>query len=111
MAFALRPSGNEQILVDMENFSTPQRSATPWIANLATLAVVLAAIGWSSEQRPVGSATDAAATMPAAPHALPALDSAAQPLPTATQARWPMQTTAVAVEGVQVVGLQSSKLR
>lgn len=95
----------------MEDFSTPLRATTPWIANLATLAVVLAAIGWSSEQRPAGSTTDASATMPAVPQALPALDSAAPALPTATPARWPVQTTAVPLEGVQVVGLQSSKLR
>jgi hypothetical protein len=113
--FALRRPCNEQILADMENFSTPPRAATPWIANLATLAVVIGAIGWSGVQRPAGPATEVASTPPAVPQALPVSEPApGNPpthLPVTPQARWPIQTTSMSVDGLQVVGLQTGRVR
>ena len=96
----------------MENISTPQRAALPWIANLATLAVVVAAIGWSGAQRPDAPTTAAAATVPtatatataAAPAPAPAADHGAVPRDGAQQGRRPVKTPARPLDGLQVVG-------
>ena len=92
----------------MENISTPQRAALPWIANLATLAVVVAAIGWSGAQRPDAPTTAAAATVPTATAAAaataPAADHGAVPRDGAQQGRRPVKTPARPLDGLQVVG-------
>lgn len=109
--FALRRPCNDQILADMEDFSTPSRAATPWIANLATLAVVIAAIGWSSEQRPTAQLAQATAPAPASTQAQPMANTTPMPAVAAPQPRWPAQGTSLPVDGLQVVSLQASKLR
>jgi hypothetical protein len=88
----------------MENFSTPQRATLPWIANLATLAVVVAAIGWSGVQRPDEAAAATAVAVPAAAQTAPVVDRGEAPQTGATQGRWPAKTTMRAVEGLQTVG-------
>jgi hypothetical protein len=101
----------------MESFSTPQHAALPWIANLATVAVVMATIGWSNGQRPAASPSEAALTTPAHQMAVPAGMPAAAQTPAspqatqATQAHWPAQTTAVAVDGLQAVGFNANNRR
>ena len=80
----------------------------PWIANLATLAVVVAAIGWSGAQRPDAPTTAAAATVPTAAAATtataPAADHGAVPRDGAQQGRRPVKTPAHPLDGLQVVG-------
>ena len=92
----------------METISTPQRAALPWIANLATLAVVVAAIGWSGAQRPDAPTTAAAATVPTATATAaapaPAADHGAVPRDGAQQGRRPVKTPARPLDGLQVVG-------
>lgn len=88
----------------MENFSTPQRAALPWIANLATLAVMVAAIGWSGAQRPDAPTAAAAATAPAVTATAPAADHGAVPLDNTQQGRRPVKTLARPLNGLQVVG-------
>ena len=92
----------------MENISTPQRAALPWIANLATLAVVVAAIGWSGAQRPDAPTTAAAATVPTATATAaapaPAADHGAVPRDGAQHGRRPVKTPARPLDGLQVVG-------
>jgi hypothetical protein len=88
----------------MENFSTPPRACLPWIANLATLAVVVAAIAWSGVQRPAETAPAAAARAPAAKQAAPVVDHGALPRDATQPGRWPDQTTARSVDGLQAVG-------
>ena len=94
----------------MENISTPQRAALPWIANLATLAAVVAAIGWSGAQRPDAPTAAAAATVPTAAATVtvtvtaPAADHGAVPRDGAQQGRRPVKTPARPLDGLQVVG-------
>ena len=88
----------------MENFSTPQRAILPWVANLATLAVVVAAIGWSGEQRPDVPAAAASATAPATVQSAPVAELAATPQTDAQQGRWPAKTTLRPINGLQAVG-------
>lgn len=88
----------------MENFSTPPRAALPWIANLATLAVVVAAIAWSGVQRPDEPSTAAAATLPAAVQTAPVADHSAAPQIGAQPGRWPAKTTLRPLDGLQAVG-------
>lgn len=76
----------------------------PWIANLATLAVVVGAIAWSGVQRPAETAPGAAARAPAAGQAAPVADQGALPRDAAQPGRWPDKTTARSVDGLQVVG-------
>jgi hypothetical protein len=89
----------------MENFSTPRRATLPWIANLATLAVVVAAIGWSGEQRP-DMPTAAAAAAPAATAAqtAPAAGQGIAAQPGGHQGHWPAKLTPRLIDGLQVVG-------
>lgn len=101
---ALRSPCNEQILTNMENFSTPQRAILPWVANLATLAVVVAAIGWSGEQRPDVSAAAASAAASATKQSAPLAGLAATPQTDAQQGRWPAKTTLRPINGLQAVG-------
>ena len=88
----------------MENFSTPQRTSLPWIANLATLAVVVAAIGWSGVQRPAEATAAAAVSAPAEVQAAPVADHHPQPREATPPGRWPDKTTARSVDGLQAVG-------
>ncbi len=88
----------------MENFSTPPRASLPWIANLVTLAVVTAAISWSGMQRPAETAPAAAARAPAAKQVAPVADHGVLPRDAAQPRRWPDQTTARSIDGLQAVG-------
>ena len=85
----------------MENFSTPPRATLPWIANLATLAVVVAAIGWSGEQRPDVSTAAASAALPTATQTAPVGD---QGQAGAQQGQWPVKTLSPTIDGLQAVG-------
>jgi hypothetical protein len=87
----------------MENFSTPQRAALPWIANLATLAVVVAAIGWSGEQRPAVPAA-ALVIAPAAAQTVPVAGNGTNPQTGAQPGRWPDKTAPRPIDGLQAVG-------
>ena len=95
----------------MENFSTPQRATLPWIANLATLAVVVAAIGWSGGQRPDLPAAAAAAAGPASTQAAPVADQVLAQPPGANQSNWPAKTSSRLTDGLQAVGYSPSQLR
>jgi hypothetical protein len=87
----------------MENFSTTGVALLPRAANLATLAVVLAATWWSGAQRPdvqpalarTGT-TDLAAAQKPQPEAVPAAATGA--------AHWPSQATPLPRDGLQAVG-------
>ena len=92
----------------MENFSTPPRAALPWIANLATLAVVVAAIGWSGEQRPAAPTAAAAVVLPTAPQTTPVAD---QGQAGAQQGQWPVKTLSPTIDGLQAVGYQPKAIR
>lgn len=91
----------------MENFSTPPRAVLPWLANLATLAVVALAIGWSSGQRPDPDAATLSMKAPAAPQAAPVSDRS----PDAVPGRWPAQSVATPIDGMQTIGFVPGKLR
>jgi hypothetical protein len=93
----------------MENFSTPPRATLPWIANLATLAVVVAAIGWSGVQRPAESSAAASVSAPTTVQAAPVADHRAQPREAAQQGRWPDKITLRSIDGLQVVGYSPSQ--
>jgi hypothetical protein len=88
----------------MENFSTPQRAALPWIANLATLAVVVAAIGWSGEHRPDAPVAAALVVAPAAAQSTPVAGQETAVQPSAQPGRWPAKTTTRSIDGLQAVG-------
>lgn len=88
----------------MENFSTPRQATLPWIANLATLAVVVAAIGWSGGQRPDAPPVAAAAAAPTgAAQTAPTADHGAAVNPGAHPGRWPAKTPSHAIDSLQVV--------
>lgn len=109
----------------MEKNSTPRADLLPRAANLATLAVVAAAMWWSGAQRPAGQAVLAVSdTVPAALSATQSVAHAAdataqrQPAPlsttatagnaTAAVATWPAQVaTSFARDGLQAVGYQT----
>lgn len=89
----------------MENFSTPHPTLVPRLANLATLAVVVAATWWSNAQRPVDAPAEAALGKPAPRLIVPVQQApAVAPTPGATQAHWPSTTTALPRDGLQAVG-------
>ena len=100
---ALRTPCREQILAHMENFSTPRQATLPWIANLATLTVVIAAIGWSGGQRP-DVPTAAAAAPDAALQTAPSADPGAAIQPGTHQGRRPVKLPSGPIDGLQVVG-------
>jgi hypothetical protein len=103
----------------MEKISTRRADLLPRTANLATLAVVVAAMWWSGAQRPAGQAMLAASdAVPAAPSSLVTTDAPAPrqlALPSATTtpattalATWPAQAaTTIARDGLQAVGYQT----
>ena len=93
----------------MENFSTPRQAHLPWIANLVTLAVVLAAIGWSGEQRPASPAPTSSATVPAVAQTAPSGHSPATQAGS-MQDRWPAETTTRPIDGLQAVGYSPRQL-
>ena len=95
----------------MENFSTPQRATLPWIANLATLVVVVAAIGWSGGQRPHLPTAAVSAAVPASTQAAPVADQVPAPQPGAAQGRWPANTTPRLIDGLQAVAYSPGPLR
>lgn len=98
----------------MENFSTPPRAVVPWVANLATLVVLVTAAWWSNANRPAAVAGESALAAPAAaPGALtPATAAPADAsgtAPPAGERAWPRQTTATAREGLQTVSFGPSR--
>jgi len=98
----------------MENFSTPQRALVPWAANLATLVVVVSAIGWSNGQRHTGPAAETAANTPTQQPGLQAVPVQAVPVQAPgnaqpSQAGWPAKTTALPADGLQVVGFTANR--
>jgi hypothetical protein len=78
------------ILFDMEHSSTLKM--LPWAANLATIATVLGATWWSSDQRPPNS--DPAASRMATPYAGPRE-------PIARLANWPSQADTQQADSVK----------
>ena len=101
---ALSHGGIEQILIHMENFSTPRAALLPRAVNLATLTVVVAATWWSGEQKP-------AAQPLLAQHGVTAIVPSAAPQMAGTSAKdsnapWPMHTTSLLRDGLQPVGYQ-----
>lgn len=50
----------------MESISTTHSTRLPWVANLATLAVVITATWWSGAQRPAQAPVAQVQTVPAA---------------------------------------------
>ena len=75
----------------------------PWIANLATLAVVIAAIGWSGGQRP-DVPTGAAAASDAALLTAATANHGAATQPGAPQGRRPVKSPSGSIDSLQVVG-------
>ncbi|MBP6899792.1 MAG: hypothetical protein KBC73_06885 [Burkholderiaceae bacterium] len=83
----------------MEVFSTPRRAPLLWVTDLATVALVVAAVGWSGTQRPGHDpvlAQQASASLKTAP-ATPLL--AAKPA-LAT----PLALDTLAVQGTPLLG-------
>jgi hypothetical protein len=109
--FALSQPCNEQILIGMEDFSTSPRAFVPWVANLATLAVVVAAIGWSGEQRPASISVEASKAAPQGSAVVPVSGTAPAPQPGAAPAHWPAKTSALSTDGLHAVGYSPAKLR
>ena len=95
----------------MENFSTPQRATLPWIANLATLAVVVAAIGWSGGKRPELPTAAVSAAVPASTQTAPVADQVPAQQPGANPSSWPAKTTSRPIDGLQAVGYSPGQLR
>jgi hypothetical protein len=96
----------------MENFSTTHPTLVPRLANLATLAVVVAATWWSSEQRPVDVPAEAALSTPAPQLVVPTQQApAVLPSAGATQAHWPSTSTSLPRDGLQAVGYQPATRR
>lgn len=103
----------------MEKISTPRAALLPRAANLATLAVVVAATWWSGAQRPVGQAMLATADTPPATTTADASVQRQPAMLTATAAAtstgaaiaattWPAQAaTSIAREGLQAVSYQA----
>lgn len=102
----------------MEKISTTRAALLPRAANLATLAVVVAATWWSGAQRPVGqpmlaTADQAPAASSANPSAqrlpgLPTADQTATIAGAATATIWPVQAaTSLARDGLQPVSYQT----
>ena len=106
----MRTPANELILTDMENFSTPQRALLPWIANLATLAVVVGAIGWSGEHRPDAPTTAVSVVAPASVQTAPAANQAPAQQPDTNPGRWPAKTTPHPINSLQAVGYSPGQL-
>jgi len=96
----------------MENFSTHRVALLPRAANLATLAVVVAATWWSGAQRPADGA--ALGTLAATSAETAATTAARQPANPATAdgaSHWPVQTTSLPRDGLQAVGYQARATR
>ena len=99
----------------MENFPTPRHhQVLPWAANLCTLVVMVAATWWSSAQRPAPEAPNhsSAATSVAIENQkqIPRQSEVA-PVPVATQATWPAQTSTVQTDTVKTIGYAAVVLR
>ena len=112
---ALRRSRNRPILLNMENFPTPSSyRVLPWAANVCTLVVMVAVTWWSSEQRPTSVTPDlsaAAVTAAAETRKQISRQPVPAPMPLATQATWPAQTSSVQTEVVKTVGYTAPVLR
>lgn len=102
----------------MEKNSTPRADLLPRSTNLATLAVVVAAMWWSGAQRPAGQAVLAGSAAAPAARSVPAKQSVDAPAPrqpataeapaTTVLATWPSQAaTTIARDGLQAVGFQT----
>ena len=116
---ALSALGKHPILLAMENFSTPRRPLVPWVANVATLAVMVAATWWSSDQRPTNVVQSAA---PVSPSPVPRLQARQPATGTApgvnaatyvgtAQTLWPAQTTSLQGDSLKPVGFGAKVLR
>lgn len=98
----------------MEKISTTRVALLPRVANLATLAVVVAATWWSGAQRPTDhpalAATESTASSQAA---LPPLKTAELSTTSGTPAaaHWPVQATTLSRDSLQVVGFQTRTQR
>ena len=107
--------GKPPILLTMENFSTPRQPLVPWAANVATLAVMVAATWWSSDQRPANAVQAEAPVSPSTGSSLQARQPIAAPAPSthtgATPTRWPAQTTSRQGDGIQPVSFGATALR
>ena len=109
---ALRTSSNDQILVHMENFSTPPLASVPRLANVATLAIVLVATWWSGAQRPLATPIAVAVTSSSQSSTVSIQPAVVSVAPVANgQNRWPSQTTAMPLDGLQAVGYQPATRR
>jgi len=94
----------------MENFSTPHRALVPWVANVATVAVLLTATWWSNMHRPAPVSAEAAVTAPTTLPQAPVVQPTAAPAQTSNnQAGWPVQTTSVPRDGLQAVGYNTAR--
>ncbi len=94
----------------MENFPTPPKALLPWVANLATLAVVLSAAWWSSGHRPLSSPSDSRLAAPTQPYLQPATVPAATTSP-GNPSTWPAQTTSLPADNFISVGFSAPSRR
>jgi len=95
----------------MENFPTPSRPLLPWVANVATLAVMVAATWWSSDQRPASRVQEAVAVQPAPVAVAPAHQPPTANSQGLTQALWPAQTTSLQGDSLRPVSFGTTVLR
>ncbi len=110
----------------MENFSTTHQTLVPRIANLATLAVVVAATWWSGAQRPTHPTAETALQAPVlipvqateeSAHTVPALlptappADQATPAPATPQTLWTTKNQALHHPGLQAVGFSATSQR
>ncbi len=96
----------------MEKISTSRVALLPRAANLATLAVVVAATWWSGAQRPLEQPVMAATqTTAAASVAQPLRQASELSTASTTQASWPVQATTLSRDSMQAVGFQTRTQR
>ncbi len=93
----------------MENFSTPRHRLLPWVANIATVAVVLAATVWSGAQRPADRELSFAE--PVTSQRVPEQSSVSVPAKSTSPGVWPVAGTVASRDALQSVGYVPGTLR
>ena len=100
----------------MANFSTLRNATLPWLANLATLGVLMCTAWWSSDQRPLNPDGGTQLAMPSAsqhrqPSTQPQTIPTVNATPLANPPARPAVTTSVPNDGIVSVSFSANHLR